>query len=141
VVALQVYIADVKTLVAGGVTTACNVMEAEDAIDGGLHASQRRRGLRKWLGTTHPLGYLDKGYEHLVSCVLPEYTAHCEGLPNPTKDKLSIQDFARLICDMSRGTSPVAIAAPLIFNGGSTPVFLAAISQSILPQCQRSTGF
>ncbi|KAG1811023.1 hypothetical protein EV424DRAFT_1542652 [Suillus variegatus] len=128
VVALQVYIADVKTLVAGSVTTACNVMETEDAIDGELHALQRRRGLRKWLGTNHPLGYADKGYEHLVSCVLPESTAHCEGLPNPTKDKLSIQDFARLICDMSRGTNPVAIAAPLIFNGGSTPVFRVALT-------------
>ncbi|KAG2029044.1 hypothetical protein BDR03DRAFT_1018980 [Suillus americanus] len=128
VVALQVYIADVKTLVAGAVTTACNAMEAEDAIDGELHASQRRRGLRKWLATAHPLGYVDKAYEHLVSCVLPKSTSHHEGLPNPTKDKLSIQDFARLICEMSRGTDPIAIAAPLIFNGGSTPVFRVALT-------------
>ncbi|KAG1849455.1 hypothetical protein DFJ58DRAFT_729535 [Suillus subalutaceus] len=123
VVALQVYIADVKTLVAGAVTTACNAMEAEDAIDGELHASQRHRGLCKWLATAHSLGHVDKAYEHLVSCVLSKSTAHHKGLPNPTKDKLSIQDFACLICEMSRGTDPVTIATPLIFNGVSTPVF------------------
>ncbi|KAG2365886.1 hypothetical protein BDR07DRAFT_1373987 [Suillus spraguei] len=128
VVALQVYIADVKTLVAGAVVAACNVIETEGAVDGQLHASQRRKGLRKWLATTHPLGYVDKGYEHLVSCILPESTAHHEGLPNPTKDKLSVHDFARLICEMSRGTDPVTIAAPLIFNGGSTPVFRIAMT-------------
>ncbi|KAG1851357.1 hypothetical protein F4604DRAFT_1934022 [Suillus subluteus] len=65
---------------------------------------------------------------NLVSCVLPKSTAHHEGSPSPTKDKLSIQDFARLICEMSRGTDAVAIAAPLIFNGGSTPVFRVALT-------------
>ncbi|KAG1849284.1 hypothetical protein DFJ58DRAFT_729576 [Suillus subalutaceus] len=105
------------------VTTACNAMEAEDAIDGELHASQQHRGLCKWLATAHPLGHVDKAYEHLVSCMLSKSTAHHKGSPNPTKDKLSIQDFACLICEMSRGTDPVTIATPLIFNGGSTPVF------------------
>ncbi|KAG2090773.1 uncharacterized protein F5147DRAFT_780230 [Suillus discolor] len=126
-VALQVYIADVKTLVTKAVTVACSDMEAEDGGDGELHAAGRRKGLRKWLATTHPLGYADKGYEYLVSCVHPKSTDHHEGLPNPTNVKLSVHDFAQLICNMSRKTDPVPVAAPLISGGCSTPVFRVAL--------------
>ncbi|KAG1720751.1 hypothetical protein EDB19DRAFT_1835830 [Suillus lakei] len=127
-VALQAYIADVKTLVTRAVTAACNHMEAEDGGDGELHAAVRRKGLRKWLATTNPLGYADKGYEHLVSCVHSNSMDHHEGLPNPTNVKLSIHDFARHICIMSRETNPAPIAAPLISSGCSTPVFRVALA-------------
>ncbi|KAG1769738.1 hypothetical protein EV702DRAFT_1049616 [Suillus placidus] len=124
-VALQAYIADVKTLVTKAVTAACSNVDAED---GELHARERRKALRKWSTSTHPLGYAEKGYELLVSCVCSKSTDHHEGLPNPTNTKLSIHDFARLICNMSRETNPTPIAAPLISNGCSTPVFRVALT-------------
>ncbi|KAG2045993.1 hypothetical protein BDR06DRAFT_1015119 [Suillus hirtellus] len=126
-VALQVYIADVKTLVTRAVTAACSDMEIGNGGDEELHAAVRRKGLRKWLATAHPLGYDDKGYEHLVSCVHSNSTDHHEGLPNPAHVKLSVHDFAQLICNMSRETNPTPIAAPLISGGCSTPVFRVAL--------------
>ncbi|KAG1803891.1 uncharacterized protein HD556DRAFT_1303877 [Suillus plorans] len=126
-VALQVYIADVKTLVTKAVTVACSDMEAEDGGNGELHAAGRHKGLHKWLATTHPLGYADKGYKYLVSCMHAKSTDHHEGLPNPTNVKLSVHDFAQLICNMSRKTDPAPVAAPLISGGCSTPVFRVAL--------------
>ncbi|KAG1853395.1 hypothetical protein F4604DRAFT_1933291 [Suillus subluteus] len=127
-VALQAYIADVKTLVTKAVTVACSDMEAEDGGDGELHAAVRRKGLRKWLATTNPLGYADKGYEYLVSCVHSKSMDHHEGLPNPTNVKLSVHEFARLICNMSREINPAPVAAPLISGGCSMPVFRVALA-------------
>ncbi|KAG1863248.1 hypothetical protein DFJ58DRAFT_912417 [Suillus subalutaceus] len=127
-VALQAYIADVKTLVTKAVNAACSVVEAEDGGDVERHAAVRRKGLRKWLATANPLGYADKGYEHLVSCVHSKSMDHHEGLPNPTKAKLSVHDFARLVCNMSREIDPAPVAAPLISGGCSMPVFRVALA-------------
>lgn len=126
-IAFQSFIADVKTLVSGSVTKLCKELDDQDTHSSSLEAKGRRCNLKKWLGCNHPLSYLDRAFEFLIRSVIADTDDQSLGLPNPTKEKLSIRDFAKLIVDMSRPTNPIAIAAPLIFNGTSPMVFRVAL--------------
>ncbi|KAG2335701.1 hypothetical protein BDR05DRAFT_953879 [Suillus weaverae] len=116
-VALRSYVADVKTLVATAVKKECssNGTDVED----------------KWLGCELPLGYKDKAYEHLLRCVVVDPNDYSDGLPNASKEKLSVQDFAMRICQMTRIDNPMSVAAPLIFTAPSTPVFRIAYARML----------
>ncbi|KAG1726755.1 hypothetical protein EDB19DRAFT_1833326 [Suillus lakei] len=65
--------------------------------------------------------------EYLLHSIIRDPTEHGLGLPNPTKEKLSIHDFAKLIVDMSRTTSPIPVAAPLLSTGSAPMVFQVAV--------------
>jgi hypothetical protein len=130
-VALRSYMADVKTLVATAVKKEC-LSEGEDMDSDDRAPSrdkERLKSLKKWLGCEYPLGYKDRAYEHLLRCVVVDPTNFSEGLPNASKEKLSVQDFAALICKMSRIESPSSVAAPLILTAPSMAVFRIAYAR------------
>ncbi|KAG2356306.1 hypothetical protein BDR07DRAFT_1380905 [Suillus spraguei] len=127
VVAFQSFIGDVKSLVTVAVTKLCTDLDNEDTHSSSLEAKNRRHNLKKWLACKHPLSYLDRAFEYLLCSVVSDSDDYSLGLPNPTKEKLSIRDFAKLLVDMSRPTDPVSIAAPLISTGTSPMVFRVAL--------------
>ncbi|KAG2742153.1 hypothetical protein P692DRAFT_201809895 [Suillus brevipes Sb2] len=127
VVAFQTFIADVKTLVSVSVNKLCVDLDDQDTHPSSLEAKGRRTNLKKWLACKHPLSYLDRAFEFLLRSVVADTDDHSLGLPNPTKEKLSIRDFAKHIIDMSRPTNPLPIAAPLISTGSSLTVFRVAL--------------
>ncbi|KAG1772198.1 hypothetical protein EV702DRAFT_1048672 [Suillus placidus] len=127
VVAFQSFIADVKTLVSVSVTKLCSKLDDQDTHSTSLAAKGRRYNLKKWLACDHPLSYLDHAFEFLLKSVVADSDDQSLGLPNPTKEKLAIHDFAKLIIDIPRPTNPVTIAAPLISTGNSPMVFKVAL--------------
>ncbi|KAG2348660.1 hypothetical protein BDR05DRAFT_996033 [Suillus weaverae] len=127
VVAFQSFVADVKTLVSASVTKICSELDDQDTHSTSLEAKGRRHNLKKWLACDHPLSYLDHAFEYLLKTVVADSDDQSLGLPNPTKEKLAIRDFTKLIIDMSRPTNPVAIAAPLVSTGNSPMVFKVAL--------------
>ncbi|KAG2045632.1 hypothetical protein BDR06DRAFT_1015455, partial [Suillus hirtellus] len=133
-VALRSYIADVKTLVATAIKKECSADSDEMDVDDGrgpCRDKERLKSLQKWLACDHPLGYKDKAYEHLLRCVVIDPSDFSEGLPNSSKEKLSVQDFAARICAMTRVESPTSVAAPLILTAPSTTVFRMAYSRML----------
>ncbi|KAG1758543.1 hypothetical protein EDD22DRAFT_997786 [Suillus occidentalis] len=134
-VALRSYIADVKTLVATAIKKECS-SDAKDAdmdvdYDGPNRDKDRLKSLQKWLACDHPLGYKDKAYEHLLRAVVVDPNDFSDGLPNSSKEKLSVQDFAIRICAMTRVESPSSVAAPLILTAPSTAVFRIAYARML----------
>ncbi|KAG1793563.1 hypothetical protein EV424DRAFT_1354195 [Suillus variegatus] len=133
-VALRSYIADVKTLVATAIKKECSADPDEMDVDDGRGPSRdkdRLKSLQKWLICDHPLGYKDRAYEHLLRCVVIDPSNFSEGLPNTSKEKLSVQDFAARICAMTRVKLPMSVAAPLILMAPSTAVFRMAYSRML----------
>lgn len=127
VLALQCYIADVKTLVSTAIKKACGSEDAQEIMDARCTSSQDRLlFLKKWLKTKKPLSYNEKAFEKLLRCLVPDPTNYSDGLPHASAQKLSVNEFALRICRMSRIKEPVAIAAPLISNASSTSVFRIA---------------
>ncbi|KAG2335563.1 hypothetical protein BDR05DRAFT_1006676 [Suillus weaverae] len=127
VVACQSYIADIKTLVTVGITKICTDLESQDTHSSSLEAKIRSLNLKKWLACKHPLSYIDRAFEYLLRAVVSDSGDYSLGLPNPTQEKLSIHDFAKLLVNMSRPTNPVPVAAPLISNSSSPMVFRVAL--------------
>ncbi|KAG1765968.1 hypothetical protein EV702DRAFT_1283003 [Suillus placidus] len=127
VVAFQSFIADIKTLVSVGITKICVDLENQDTHSSSLEAKIRRLNLKKWLASKYPLSYIDRAFEYLLRAIVGDSGDYGLGLPNPTQEKLSIRDFAKLLVDMSRPTGPVPIAAPLISNSSSPMVFRVAL--------------
>jgi hypothetical protein len=130
-VALRSYVADVKALVATAVKKECSSdgMDVDDI--GPSRDKDRLKSLQRWLACEHPLGYKDKAYEHLLRCVVVNPNNYSDGLPNTSKDKLSVQDFAVRISQMTRMNNPISVAAPLIFTAPSTAVFRTAYSRML----------
>lgn len=126
VVAFESFIADVKTLISVSVAKLCADLDNQDTHASTLEAKTRRLNLKKWLSCKHPLSYLDRAFEYLLRAVVGDPTDYSFGLPNPTKEKLSVRDFAKLIVNMSRSIDPVPVAAPLISTASSPMVFKVA---------------
>jgi hypothetical protein len=126
VVAFQAFVADVKALVSAGITKLCNDLDDDDTHAATLEAKTRRINLKKWLACPYPLSYLDRAYEYLLRCIIGDSTEWSFGLPNPTKEKLSIRDFAKLIVDMSHEQNPAPLAAPLSSDRSSPMIFKVA---------------
>ncbi|KAG0693691.1 hypothetical protein DFH29DRAFT_382941 [Suillus ampliporus] len=127
VVAFQAYIIDVKTLVSVAVIKLCNELDDNDTHSSIMESKTRRYNLKKWLACSDPLCYGDKAYEYLLRCIIGDPTEYFLGFPNPTKLKLSIRDFAKLICEMSRETKPTPLAAPLYSSGCAPMIFKVAL--------------
>jgi hypothetical protein len=133
-VALRSYIADVKTLVAAGVKKecSCDATETTDGVAGGASINKLRlKNLQTWLACENPLGYKDKAYEHLLRCIIPDPCLYSDGLPNTSKEKLSVHEFALRICQMSRPDAPASVVAPLISTAPSTTVFRIAFAHML----------
>ncbi|KAG2029472.1 hypothetical protein BDR03DRAFT_987731 [Suillus americanus] len=130
-VALRSYVADVKALVATAVKKECSSNGTDVDDIGPSRDKDRLKSLQKWLACEHPLGYKDKAYEHLLRCVVVDPNNYSDGLPNASKDKLSVQDFAVRISQMTRIDNPISVAAPLIFTAPSTAVFRTAYSRML----------
>ncbi|KAG2130918.1 hypothetical protein DEU56DRAFT_914676 [Suillus clintonianus] len=134
-VALRSYIADVKTLVATAIKKECASgakdmdMDVDDV--GPNRDKDRLKSLQRWLACDHPLGYKEKAYEHLLRCIVVDPDDFSDGLPNSSKEKLSVHDFAVRICAMTRVESPTSVAAPLIFTAPSTAVFRIAYARML----------
>ncbi|KAG2355344.1 hypothetical protein BDR07DRAFT_1542915 [Suillus spraguei] len=132
-VALQSYMADVKTLVAAAVKKECS-SEAED-MDSNEHSptrdKERLKSLQKWLASEYPLGYKDRSYEYLLRCIVSDLNDFSQGLPNSSKEKLSMQEFAACICKMTCVDSPSSVAAPLILTAPSTAVLRIAYARML----------
>jgi hypothetical protein len=92
---------------------------------------ERLKSLQKWLACDHPLGYKDKAYEHLLRAIVVDPNDFSDGLPNSSKEKLSVHDFAVRICAMTRVESPSSVAAPLILTAPSTAVFRIAYARML----------
>ncbi|KAG2133225.1 uncharacterized protein EDB93DRAFT_1255000 [Suillus bovinus] len=132
-VALRSYLADVKALVATAVKKECSA-NGEDVDSDQQRPNRdkdRLKSLQKWLACEHPLGYKDKAYEHLLRCIVHDPSDFSDGLPNSSKEKMSVQDFAAHICKMTRVESPSSVAAPLIFTAPSTAVFRIAYARML----------
>ncbi|KAG0697442.1 hypothetical protein DFH29DRAFT_1003759 [Suillus ampliporus] len=127
IVALQSYIADIKTLVTVAVTKFCVQLDDQDTHHSSQEAKARRFNLKKWLACKDPLSYTDDAYEFLTRSIVGDPADYSLGLPNVTKEKLSIRDFAKLLVDMSRPIDPIPIAAPLISTAPSLTVFRVAL--------------
>ncbi|KAG0692492.1 hypothetical protein DFH29DRAFT_1046484 [Suillus ampliporus] len=127
VIAFQTFVADVKTLVSLAVTKRCNELDGNDTHASTMEATTRRLNLKKWLACPQPLSYDEKAYKCLLRCIVGDPDDYSLGLPNPTKVKLSIRDFAKLIADMSHEKSPTPLAAPLISSGSSPTIFKVAL--------------
>ncbi|KAG2063361.1 hypothetical protein BDR04DRAFT_1163843 [Suillus decipiens] len=134
-VALRSYVADVKTLVATAIKKECSTDSKDVDMDvdgaGPNRDKDRLKSLQKWLACDHPLGYKDKAYEHLLRAIVVDPNDFSDGLPNSSKEKLSVHDFAVRICAMTRVESPGSIAAPLILTAPSTAVFRMAYARML----------
>ncbi|KAG2738230.1 hypothetical protein P692DRAFT_20882808 [Suillus brevipes Sb2] len=134
-VALRSYIADVKALVATAIKKECSTDGKDVDLDvdhpGSNRDTDRLKSLQKWLACDHPLGYKDKAYEHLLRAVVVDPNDFSDGLPNSSKEKLSVHDFAVRICAMTRVESPASVAAPLILTAPSTAVFRMAYARML----------
>ncbi|KAG2071702.1 hypothetical protein BDR04DRAFT_1154170 [Suillus decipiens] len=118
-----------KTLIATAIKKeCCSDLEDIDADEGrGPNRDKERlKSLQKWLACEHPLGYKDRAYEHLLCCIVDDPGDFSEGLPNASKERLSVQDFAACICGMTWVKLPLAVAAPLILTAPSTAVLRMA---------------
>lgn len=127
VVAFDSFVASVKTLVSVAVNKLCTELDDQDTHTATLEAKVRRLNLKKWLACKYPLGYDDRAFEYLLRSIVGDSDDYAIGLPNPTGDKLSIRDFAKLVIDMSREKDHIPLAAPLLSTSPSPMVFRVAL--------------
>ncbi|KAG2147970.1 hypothetical protein DEU56DRAFT_753232 [Suillus clintonianus] len=92
-----------------------------------LEAKSCCHNLKKWMACQHPLSYYYKAFKYLLHSIIGDPTEHRLSLPNPTKEKLSIHDFTKLLVNTSQNTSPVAVAATLLSTVSVPTVFQVAL--------------
>jgi hypothetical protein len=138
-VALQAYIADVKALVAAAVNKECADEEGDFGIANSSNSKSRLTSLRKWLSCSHPLSYQDRAFEHLLRCIVPNPEDHSDGLPNLSKEQLTIRDFSLRIISMTQPNKPSVVTAPLISSAPSTTVFRIAVTYMLKYAPQHSS--
>ncbi|KAG1777596.1 hypothetical protein EV702DRAFT_1197212 [Suillus placidus] len=95
VIAFESFIADIKCLVSVSVTKLCVDLDDQDTHTSSLEAKGRCYSLKKWMACKHPLSYLVRAFEYLLSSIVSDSGDYSMGLPNPTKEKLPIHDFAK----------------------------------------------
>jgi hypothetical protein len=113
-------------------SVAIPMLDSQDATEVSK-AERSLKYLRQWKKTTYPLSFVEEAYQKLLQAMAVIIDDISEGLPNTSKETVTVKDFVAALYEMSKPTSPAAIQA-LFFNRGTSPVVMKVAIPMLLEQ-------